>query len=163
MTQRAPSPFVHSFTMPVSTARVVRRDTMEPSPPAPGLLTMDNKASAGWEMMAAATPAITPEDRATVILVPSPAVLGEDSVKGQIFSAAAPYTANLAMAWHLLEQGRSESGVESLHDTIVSNDLGDAVRETGSVARVSDQADANSFERAQENISNGLSAAADAR
>ena len=43
---------------------------MLPVPPAVSdLLINDNKVSAGWEMMAATTPAIVPEVRAMAILV----------------------------------------------------------------------------------------------
>ena len=65
MTQRAAKPWVQSLTTPVSAAMRPRRVTMEPVPPAPALFTLDNKVSAGWEMMAATTPATTPEDRET--------------------------------------------------------------------------------------------------
>ena len=43
---------------------------------APSLLTMDSRLSAGWEMTAAATPAMTPDDRDTPILVMSLISLG---------------------------------------------------------------------------------------
>ena len=60
MTQRGPRPTVASLTKPVSLAMLIRRCVVEPLPPAPALLILDSSVSAGWEMMAAATPATTP-------------------------------------------------------------------------------------------------------
>lgn len=40
---------------------LINLETVPPVPPAPFLLILDNKVSAGWEIIAAATPAITPE------------------------------------------------------------------------------------------------------
>merc|ERR1712000_90232 len=48
-------------------------------------------------MMAAATPAMTPEVRAVPILVPSEAVARSIPEAAQILSWALPWTANLAM------------------------------------------------------------------
>mgnify|MGYP006072021699 CR=1 FL=1 len=52
---------MHSFHIPVSAAMFPRRDSMPPLPPAPALLIFDSRVSAGCEMIAAATPAMTPE------------------------------------------------------------------------------------------------------
>merc|ERR1719327_1521259 len=76
ITHRALRPVVQSFMKPVSFAMFIRRDAMLPSPPAPALLILDSRVSAGWEMMAAATPAITPEPRDTVMLPALLMVLG---------------------------------------------------------------------------------------
>lgn len=54
----------------------------------PSLLTMDRRLSAGCEMIAAATPAITPEDRETPTLVASLMSLGFVPIALLIFSAA---------------------------------------------------------------------------
>ena len=42
-----------------------RRESMPPLPPAPALLILDRRVSAGCEMIAAVTPAITPDIRDT--------------------------------------------------------------------------------------------------
>mmetsp|Transcript_13953 Transcript_13953/g.38355 ORF Transcript_13953/g.38355 Transcript_13953/m.38355 type:complete len:206 (+) Transcript_13953:201-818(+) len=65
MTQRGTRPTVQSLTNPISLAMLARRVIIGPSPPAPALLTLERRVSAGWEMMAEATPAITPERRET--------------------------------------------------------------------------------------------------
>ena len=65
MTQRGPRPTVASLKKPISLAMLERRENMEPEPPAPALFTLDSSVSAGCEMMAAATPAITPETSET--------------------------------------------------------------------------------------------------
>ena len=60
-TQRAPRPCVQSFHRPVSAAMFPSLENIPPEPPAPALLILDRSVSAGCEMMAAATPATTPE------------------------------------------------------------------------------------------------------
>merc|ERR1719499_84985 len=97
MTQRAARPCVHSFQKPVSAAMLYRRDTVPPVPPAPALLILDSRVSAGWEMMAAATPAITPDARDTDTLPPEDIWAGLLLRLSYIFSAAIPCTAKLAM------------------------------------------------------------------
>ena len=49
---------------------------MEPEPPAPALLILESSVSAGWEMMAATTPAMTPEPSETEMLPPLDMVAG---------------------------------------------------------------------------------------
>lgn len=51
-------------------AILINLEVVDPLPPAPALLILDNKVSAGWEIMAAATPAITPDNKEILILVP---------------------------------------------------------------------------------------------
>lgn len=72
MTHLAPNPVKHNFLIPSSLAILTNLDIIGPFPPAPALLTLDNKVSAGWEMIAAATPAITPDNKEIEILVPFP-------------------------------------------------------------------------------------------
>merc|ERR1712066_1120910 len=95
----AKSPCVHNLTKPVSAAMRPKRTIIDPSPPAPFLLTLDNNPSAGCEMGAAATPAITPDPSDTVI---TPALLilsGDDPKPAYIFSAATCCTLNLAIVY----------------------------------------------------------------
>mmetsp|Transcript_18285 Transcript_18285/g.56721 ORF Transcript_18285/g.56721 Transcript_18285/m.56721 type:complete len:210 (-) Transcript_18285:534-1163(-) len=100
MTQRAPRPERQSFLKPDSLARLTRREAMEPVPPAVGdLLIIDSRVSAGCEMMAAATPAMVPDDSAMAILVDSEAVFMSVRVAAAMASAALPWTANLAMVY----------------------------------------------------------------
>ena len=70
MAQRAKRPVVARATKPSSAAMLVRRDISPPEPPAPALLTLESSESAGCEMMAAATPAMTPEPSETQTLPP---------------------------------------------------------------------------------------------
>jgi len=56
---------VQSFTNPVSAAMRPNLTIMEPSPPAPALLTLERRQSAGCEIVAAATPATTPDPKET--------------------------------------------------------------------------------------------------
>jgi hypothetical protein len=69
MTQRAPRPVVARRQKPSSLAMFIRRVVVLPDPPAPALLILDSSVSAGWLMMAATTPATTPEARETEVLV----------------------------------------------------------------------------------------------
>ena len=65
MTHLAAKPCVANLTIPVSAMMLLKRDIIDPVPPAPALLILDNNVSAGWEMIAAETPAITPEPKET--------------------------------------------------------------------------------------------------
>ena len=61
MTQRAGRPTVQSLYMPSALAMFMRRAIILPSPPAPALLILERRVSAGWEIVAATTPAMTPD------------------------------------------------------------------------------------------------------
>merc|ERR1719272_2772957 len=80
ITQRGMRPTVHSFMNPVSLAIFARRTMIVPSPPAPALFTLDSNVSAGCEMMAAATPAMTPEVRLTERFPPLDIWLGLEDI-----------------------------------------------------------------------------------
>merc|ERR1711920_457412 len=99
MTQRAPRPCVHSFTTPVSLVMFIMRCGMEPSPPAPALFTFESRVSAGCEMMADTTPAMTPEPRETEVLSTTPQSFGLLPMLPYMASAARPCTANFAMVY----------------------------------------------------------------
>ena len=99
MTQRAPRPCVHSFHMPVSAMMLPSRDIIPPLPPAPALFTLDKSESAGCEMMAAVTPAITPDPSETDRLVVPSHLAGSVPMLLYMFSAAMPCTANLAIVY----------------------------------------------------------------
>merc|ERR1712127_616429 len=94
---RAPRPCVHSLTTPVSFVIFNMREGIEPSPPAPALLTFDKSVSAGWEIIAATTPAMTPEPHATPVFNKTPQSAGCLPPMPYIDSATRPCTANLAM------------------------------------------------------------------
>merc|ERR1719453_1586069 len=68
MTQRAARPVVQRLTRPSSAVMFAMRLNMPPVPPAPPLFILERRVSAGCEMMAATTPAMTPEPRETPIL-----------------------------------------------------------------------------------------------
>lgn len=70
MTHLAPSPVKQSLANPISLAIFISLVEVDPVPPAPALLILLKRVSAGWEMMAAATPAMTPEAKEIEILVP---------------------------------------------------------------------------------------------
>jgi len=72
MTHLAPNPVKHNLAIPISEAILISLEVVDPVPPAPALLILDNKVSAGWEIIAAATPAITPEDKEMAKFNPDP-------------------------------------------------------------------------------------------
>merc|ERR1712039_391700 len=74
----AKSPWVHNFTNPVSAAMRPNLTIMLPSPPAPALLTLERRPSAGWEIVAAATPATTPDPKETVNTPPELISFGDE-------------------------------------------------------------------------------------
>merc|ERR1719261_1065106 len=97
MTHLAPKPVVQRLTKPVSLVMFIMREGMDPSPPAPALLTLERSVSAGWEMTAEQTPAMTPEPKLTPVFRTAPHFSGFVFMPTYIFSATRPCTANLAI------------------------------------------------------------------
>merc|ERR1712046_232495 len=92
-------PCVHSLTKPVSFAIRPKRVIIDPSPPAPFLFTLDSRPSAGCEMVAAATPATTPEAN-EVARTPDLLIFsGDVPMALNICSATFCCTANFAMVY----------------------------------------------------------------
>ncbi|KAJ3622613.1 hypothetical protein Zmor_004460 [Zophobas morio] len=79
---RGPNPVMQSFLKPMSRAIRTKRVLIDPSPPAPlSLLMSERRVSAGWDMIAAATPAKTPDESASAIFPPS--VISDGFVPGK--------------------------------------------------------------------------------
>ena len=159
MTQRGRRPTVQRLTKPVSAAMFPRRLIKLPSPPAPALLILERRVSAGWEMMAAATPATTPEARETRGWLPLPSSAGvlPMAIVNRIGGGALHGELGHGVGDLLAEDG-TEAGVEAADEPSVLRHLGEAVHRGRRRTRVGDGADTDRLEGAEEEIGDELGA-----
>merc|ERR1719273_923262 len=130
---------------------------MPPSPPAPFLMIFERSVSAGWLMMAAATPATTPDASETPRLPIAGGLSGDDpSRRVDVLGGLALHRELGHGVGDLLAEDRHEAGVERADEALLGHHLRRAADHGVGVGRVGDQPDAARLVGTEENVRDEL-------